>query len=303
MSDVLAITGVSDRMLSYVLDPLACGAATVCVSWAAGLARLGKRVHKPHMASDDRGYRLCYYLSIGAVIPRPGNATAGLLKRIMDKASSLVVCPFGLGEETLGAMGLAGVEPSDATGLYLDPSQPLGIRAERTPKAKFLDEKLGQMPDSALIFGMVLPEDLNIGCGSVVRDGLTIGPYCVGLVTRPFTLVAVGLRDCRPLTSPECGWAEGVQETLRPVFTPVPGTARGKHGALLSRVSPTCLAVLSSPVFEPENPAIEVIVSWTPARGLRVVRCNHDPALAPLKGWVIPPLDADSTAHPVAVMM
>ena len=301
----LEITGVADRMLSYVFDPLACGAAVVCSSWAAGLARLGKRVHAAHMPSDDRGFRLCYYLSIGAVLPRPGNATSGLLRHVLSHASSEVVCPFGLTKQELGAMGLANHDQGHQP-VYLDPSQPLGIRLERLGMPSFCQDVVGKARESALVFAKVLSEDLDIGYGNSVKDGLIIGPYCVGLVWPSCTLVAFWLRDCMTIETDDirCSWTDGVLETLRPLFPQDPDRdrAKGQHTAMLSRVSPTCLAVVSFPIFNPSDVAVRAVVSWTPVSGLRVARCTHDPLLPALKGWQIPPLDADRT-RPVAVMM
>lgn len=294
---ILEVPGVCDTTMSFVLDPVACGAAAVCSAWAAGLANLGKRVHRPHMASDDRGYRLCHYLSIGAVMPRPGNATAGLLEYSLIQLglrgflcqSIEVVCPFRLRKKTLRAMCSQFLADRSRTPLgrqavHLDPSQPQGIRLERVDCPGFDVGIVGKVPGVFALFAAVIPRDMNLGRGATIGEGLTIGPYCAGLVRPSCALVAVS-------TDGGC-WFR-----LDQFLTHVP---HGRDFLLLSRVSPGCLAIVSFCTSKPTKTL--AVVCWTAARGLRIARCKHDPTLKPRRGWLIPPLDADSTAQPLLVL-
>lgn len=298
---ILEVTGVCDKMLSYVSDPLACGVAAVCSSWAAGLARLGKRTHN---ADTPRDCRLSYYLSIGAVLPRPGNGSAGLLALTVPHASPAVVCPFALDSGLYTALGAVLLDSGSAldntcVAVHLDPASPNGVRTQRLSNFGFQLDVVGRVTDSAYCFAASVPACKDHARGQTfLQDGLSVGPFCVGLLWPSHSIVAVGLNDGKCLDDPVRGWVCGVATT--PLLVAQRGTCD------LARVSPNCLAVISHGLTG--RPATVAVVCWTQVRGLVVSQCHHDPndfakTTDPLAGWQIPPLDANSTTQPVLVVM
>lgn len=307
---VLEVTGVCDRMLSFVLDPLACGAAAVCGSWADGLARLGGRSLKSRKSTPSANFsqgdlRLRYYLSIGAVQPRPGNSAAGLMPQTVPLASCAVVCPFGIDTELF--QSLYRIRP-DASVLfnmclaaYIAPELPLGFRTERMSCYGSQLDVVGRVTDSVFCFAALTASYAGVGHQTSLQDGLSVGPFCVGLLWPCNSLVAVGLNDCRCLDDPAHGWVGGVASA--------PPAVPSGASCFLARVSPNCLAVVSSNTSNDaahayaDLPTIVAVVCWTRARGLAVSKCRHNPALDPWQGWQIPPLDADADTQPALLLM
>lgn len=297
---VLEAAGVCPLMLSFVLDPLACGAALVCSSWAAGLAQHGALLRKRRQSTEAKpaDLRLDYYLSIGAVQPRPGNASAGILAHAVPYASSDLVFPFGTGTGPvehlrLGWPGYSLLKDA-CLAAFLAPDDPPGIRTEWMSKRAFLLGVVGYVEEALVPLSALVSARSGLERPTSMQGGLSVGPFCVGLLWRSNSLVAVGVGDNHFLDDPANGWVGGV-------YAEFSATAEGEF-CFFARVSPNCLAVVYNYTsMTGWRFLIVAAVCWTQARGLVVSKVRDDPALDPLQGWQIPPLDADASTQPVVV--